>query len=164
MVVFGQGGCIWGKWLYSGQSCCIREKVVVFGKIGCNRAKWLYSVKVVELGQKWLYSGKLCCILANVVVFGPKRFYPGKLVVFRQLVVFAQGRCIRAPRLYSDKSGCIRAKGDVFGKIGAIRTNCLYSVKSGCNRAKAVLFGQSSYIRAKLLYSWEVDVFEQKWL
>ena len=30
-VVFGQSGCIWAKWLYSG-------KVVVFGQSSCIRA------------------------------------------------------------------------------------------------------------------------------
>ena len=52
MVVFGQ------KWLYSGKSCCIREKVNVIGE------KRLYSGKVVVLvlkwfsSAKWLHSGK----------------------------------------------------------------------------------------------------------
>ena len=37
------------KWLYSGRSGGIREKVVVFGKSGCIRAK------VTLFGKKWLY-------------------------------------------------------------------------------------------------------------
>ena len=38
----------WQKRLYSGQSSCIRGKVVVIGQSGCIRAK------VVIFGQKWL--------------------------------------------------------------------------------------------------------------
>ena len=45
VVVFGQGGCIRARWLYSG-------KVVVFGQSGCVREK------VVVIGQEWLYSEK----------------------------------------------------------------------------------------------------------
>ena len=47
------------------------------------------------------------------------------------------------------KSCCIRAKLDVFGKIGCNRENWLYSVKSGCGRAKVVGLGQGGSIRAK---------------
>ena len=45
MVVFGQGGCIRAKWLYSGkvvvfgQSGCIRVKMDVIWKSSSNRAK-----------------------------------------------------------------------------------------------------------------------------
>ena len=46
MVLFGQ------TWLYSGKNGCIRAKVVVFGIGGCIRTKWLYSGKVVVSGHK----------------------------------------------------------------------------------------------------------------
>ena len=39
MVVFGLGGFIREKWLYSGKGCFIREKVDVFVQSGCNFAK-----------------------------------------------------------------------------------------------------------------------------
>ena len=81
MVLFGQSGCIWVKWSYSGKSGCIRAKVVVFG-------------------QKWLYSGKSSCILAKVVVFGQKWFFPcksrciqEKVVAFRE-IGFIRGNCL----------------------------------------------------------------------
>ena len=74
MVVFEQKCCIWAeevvlgqsrsvgaKWLSSGKSSCIREKVVAFG------LKCLYSGKVVVLGEKWLYSGKSRCIRAKLL-------------------------------------------------------------------------------------------------
>ena len=56
--VFGQGGCIRAKLLYSGKSACIQgkwlysAKLVIGGQGGCIRAK------VVLVRQKWLYSGK----------------------------------------------------------------------------------------------------------
>ena len=61
MAVFGQGGCIREKWLYSGkvvvfgkkmdlyvQNGSNQEKVVVFEQSDCIRAK------VTVFGQKWL--------------------------------------------------------------------------------------------------------------
>ena len=38
-----------------GQGCRVREKGVVFGQSGCFWAKWLYSGKVAVLRLKWLY-------------------------------------------------------------------------------------------------------------
>ena len=64
MVFFGK------KWLLSGNSGCIRTKVVLFWQ------KLMYSGKVVVFGKKWLYSGKVVvfvqsgCIRAKVVVIG----------------------------------------------------------------------------------------------
>ena len=37
LVVFGQCGVIWAKWLYSGKSACIRTEMVIFGKSGYIR-------------------------------------------------------------------------------------------------------------------------------
>ena len=62
MVVFRQTGCIWAtvvlfvqKWLYSGKSSCIREKVVVSGQSVCIRAKvFIIGKNMVGFGQKWL--------------------------------------------------------------------------------------------------------------
>ena len=67
MVVFVQ------KLLYSGESGCIREKVVVFVQSG------FIAAKEVVFGQKWLYLGKSGFILAKVVVFGQNFFYSAKL-------------------------------------------------------------------------------------
>ena len=75
----------------SGQTGCIRKKVVVFGQSGCIRAKWLYSGKMVVFGKKvviyrakWLNSCKSGCIRSKVVVFGQKCLYSGKVVVIGQ--------------------------------------------------------------------------------
>ena len=57
------------------------------------------------------------------------------------MVVLRQSFCIWEKWLYSDKSGCNRAKMVLLGQNG------LYSGKSGCIRAKVVLFVQ------KWLYS-----------
>ena len=38
-----------------GQGCRVREKGVVFGQSGCFWVKWSYSGKVAVLGLKWLY-------------------------------------------------------------------------------------------------------------
>ena len=35
--------------------------MVVFGQIGYIWEKWVYSGKVVVFGQKWFYSGKSGC-------------------------------------------------------------------------------------------------------
>ena len=103
------------------------------------------------------------------------------------MVVFGQGLCIRASWLYSGKNCCIRAKLDLFGKIGSnrenwlyldkvvlfgqndcVRVKWLYSDKSGCNREKYFylgkngLFGQSGSNRGKWLYSGKVVVFGKK--
>ena len=48
--------------------------------------------------------------------------------------------------MYSDKSGCIRAKAVVDGQ------KWLYSGKSGCNREKVVVFEQSGFIGAKVCF------------
>ena len=45
VVVFGQNGCIWERWFYSGNVVSFGKKVVVSGQ------KWLYSGKVVVFGQ-----------------------------------------------------------------------------------------------------------------
>ena len=45
VVVFGQSGFIQAKWLFLGESGCLRANVIVFGQGGCIRAKWLYSGK-----------------------------------------------------------------------------------------------------------------------
>ena len=44
--------------------------MVVFGQGGRIVAKWLYSGKVILFGQKWLCSGKSGCIREKVVLFG----------------------------------------------------------------------------------------------
>ena len=60
MVLFGQ------KLLYSGESGCIREKVVVFVKKMCYlRAKLFIFGESVCIRAKWLYWGKSCNILAK---------------------------------------------------------------------------------------------------
>ena len=69
MAIFGQGGCIRGKWLYSGKRGCIRVNMVVFGQSGCIRTKCLCS-------------GKSPCNRTKVVVFGKKSLYSGNLVLF----------------------------------------------------------------------------------
>ena len=43
---------------------------------------------------------------------------------------------------YSSKSGCIRVKVSVFGKLVVFGEKSLYSGKSGCIGAKVILFGQ----------------------
>ena len=48
-------------------------------------------------------------------------------------------------RLFSGKSGNIRAKVVVFGQ------KCLFSGKSVCIRTKTVVFGQSCCIRANMV-------------
>ena len=60
MVLFGQSGCIWAKFLYSG-------KVVVIGQSDSIRAnevvfvpKCFYSGKSCFFHEKCLYSGKSC--------------------------------------------------------------------------------------------------------
>ena len=45
--------------------------------------------------------------------------------------------------LYLGKSGSIRAKVVVFGKVVVIRHKWLFFGQSGCNRAKNVVFEQS---------------------
>ena len=56
VVVFGPGGSIRAKWLYSGKSGCVRAKVVVFGQ------KWLFSGKNCFIRSKRLSLGKSGCI------------------------------------------------------------------------------------------------------
>ena len=58
MVVFGECGFIRAKWLYSGNSGCIRAKVVAFGQIGGIRQKWFYCGNSCFIRAKLLYSGK----------------------------------------------------------------------------------------------------------
>ena len=57
MVVFGK------RWLYSGKSACIGEKVVVFGQ------KWLYSGKSGCV-RKSEYIRAMCLKAGKVIVFG----------------------------------------------------------------------------------------------
>ena len=45
-----------------GQNCRVREKGVVFGQSGCFWAKWSYSGKATVLGLKWFSLGKSGCI------------------------------------------------------------------------------------------------------
>ena len=80
--------------------------------------------------------------------------------------------------MYSGKSGCIWARGDVFRQSICIREKMvvfgqkwLYSGKSGCICAKVFVFGQkwlnlgnSGCIRTKYLYSGKMIVFGQKLL
>ena len=56
--------------------------------------------------------------------------------------------------LYSEKSGCIRAKlvvfvqsGCIWAKVVVFGQKWLYWKKSGCSRAKLVIFGQSGLLR-----------------
>ena len=58
--------------------------------------------------------------------------------------------------LYSGKSGCGRAKVDLFVQSGCIRE--FFNTESGCIPAKMVHFRESGCIPAK------VGVFGQKWL
>ena len=67
--MFGQ------KWLYSG-------KVVVFGQSGCLWAKWFYSGYLVVFGQKWLYSGKVVVFMTKVVSLRQYGCFGAKVVVF----------------------------------------------------------------------------------
>ena len=53
--------------------------------------------------------------------------------------------------LYSGKSGCIRAKVDVFGQRGCILAKRLYSGKSECIRAKVDVFGQKWLYLGKMV-------------
>ena len=80
------------KLLCSGKSGCVLANVVVFVQADCIWAKWFCSCKVGMFGQ-------VGCIREKVVVIG------------QNLVVFGQ------KRMYSDKSGCNRAKVAVFGKM-----------------------------------------------
>ena len=52
--VFGQGGCIWAKLLYSGKSGCIRGKWLYSGKLIIGGQGGCIREKVVAFGQKWL--------------------------------------------------------------------------------------------------------------
>ena len=52
MVVFEK------MWLDSGESGCIREKMVVFGQGGCNRGKWLSLGKYGFLRTKVILFGQ----------------------------------------------------------------------------------------------------------
>ena len=85
MIVFGQGGCVRAKWLYSGKSGCYRVNVVVLGRSGC------ICSKVAALGQNGCFRVKCGSIRAKVVVFW-------NVVVFKQ------------KWLCSSKSGYIWAK------------------------------------------------------
>ena len=101
-VVFGQGGCVRAKWLYS-------HKVVAFGKSGCIWAYWLFSGKVF-FRRRLLYLGK-------VVVIGQNRLYSGKSGPNRtkwlnsdKIDIFGQNSCNRATVVVFGQSGCIWAK------------------------------------------------------
>ena len=88
MVVFGKGGCIWAKWLYSGK-WSYQGNCDVFLQSGRNR------VNMVVLGQKWRHSGKSGCIRS-------KWLYSGKIVVFRQRWLFSDKKDINREKwLYS---------------------------------------------------------------
>ena len=91
MVVFGQGGCIRTKWLYS---IVIGKVIVVFGQsvfIGAKVAK-----------SRFVF-GQGGCIRAKVVVFGQSSGKSG---------------CIAAKLLYSAKSVCNGQKWLCSGKVG----------------------------------------------
>ena len=60
------------------------------------------------------------------------------------VVVFGEGRCIRAMWLYSGKSGCVRAGVVVFGQIGCFEQKWLYS-------GKVVAFGQRRLYFVKMV-------------
>ena len=99
------------------ESGSIRAKVVVFLQ------RWLYSGKMVKFVQTWLNSDKSGFIPA-------KWFYSAKVVVTGKVVCSGYNGCIQAKRLYSGKSGYIRAGVVVLKEIG-------------CFWAKVVVFGQS---------------------
>ena len=76
VVVFGEGRCIRGRSLYSGNVVVFGQKWLCSGRSGCIRANWLFRAKVAVFGQNLLYSGK-------VVAFGQRRLYFVKMVVLR---------------------------------------------------------------------------------
>ena len=85
-----------------------------------------------------------------MVVFGQKWLYSDKSGCIRAKVAL-----FRQMWLYLGKSGCNRVKllySDnkvVFGKNGFLWARWLYSGKIVCTRAKVVLFRQSGCIRQK---------------
>ena len=114
-------------------------KVVVFRQSVCIRAK------VFFFWPKWLYSVKIGCIWAKVVVFGQSGFNRVKIVVF------GKNSLESGKLLYSRKSGCNRAKMDVFkqkqkfdqffGKEVVVFVKSGYSkVGQSCIRVKVVVF------------------------
>ena len=76
MVVFGQGGCIRAKWLYSskvvvfGQSGCIRVKMDVIWKSSFNQAKDIVCGQNEYIWAKVVAFGQSGCIRAKVVILG----------------------------------------------------------------------------------------------
>ena len=63
-----------------------------------------------------------------MAAFGQKWLYSGKIVVF-------------VKKLFSGKSGCIRATMVVLGQSGCIRAKVVVFEQCGCIRAKVVVFG-----------------------
>ena len=73
--------------------------------------------------------------------------------------------------LYSEKSGCIRAKQVVFvqsgcywEKVVVFGQKWLYWKKSGSIRAKLVVFGQSGLLRINDCFRAKVVVFRQRFI
>ena len=113
------------KWLHLFKDGCIRSKVVVFRKINCM---WW---------QGWFYSGNRWFCIRRIGVCSRAKW----LLIGQKL-------------LYSGKSGCIRAKVDVYSE-----QNLLHSGKSGLYWGKFVAFGPKVVVtRAKVV------VFGQNWL
>ena len=63
--------------------------------------------------------------------------------------------------MYLGKSGCIRAKVVVFGKVNVVGQKWLYSGKLVLFGQKVVLFGQSGGIPIEWLFSGNVVLFGQ---
>ena len=90
LVVIGQIGSFWAKWLYSDKSGCIRVKVVEFGQSGCIRAK------VVLIRQKWLHSGKSDCSRAKWFFYGQKLYLCKSGCIPSKAALFVESGCIWA--------------------------------------------------------------------
>ena len=95
--------------------------------------------------MKRLYSSKSCCIRVKVDVFVQSGCNLAKWLYSVKVVVFGQSGCFRAKvvefgqkRLYSGKSGYVRAKW-------------LHSGKSGCIHSKVLVFGQKWMYSGKWL-------------
>ena len=82
--------------LYSGNSGCIRTKLLYSGKNDCVRARWLYSTNVVVVRHFGINLAKRLC--------------SGKVVVF------CQNGCIQEKTVVFWKKCCLRAKWYYSGK------------------------------------------------
>ena len=74
-----------------------------------------------------------CCFRAKVVVFGKKRLYSGKSGCIRAKLVVGW--------LFWGKNYFIRITIIVFVQSGRFRLNVVVFLQSGCIRAKVVVFG-----------------------